>query len=319
MVARNKKLAEKLANKKNNPVDAAPVDPKKKAAPPAKKEEPPKKDPKAKGGPTPEEEQAEAERVRQEAEEAERSRLAEIERNFNRHAELRLLGGKVTDFDLEDENLRTQHYDWLIPVYYKNTERAGTDIGCMYLEARTTTVKRSLIPNVDVLEFGEIPVAFKTTQEILVKNVGLKNETMRMEPLTPFGGFSVLNAMRTIRPGETKPIVVQFEPLAQQIYEERVVIYSDSTMVSVNLKGIGVRPEVTVAPEDGLISFSNVLVNEIAEKNFHITNVSSFPVNFELASKVAGVDNLSKQRPFLLVPSQGTIKAKETYEVKIVF
>lgn len=74
-----------------------------------------------------------------------------------------------------------------------------------------------------------------------------------MESLTPFGGFSVLNALRTIHPGETRPIVVQFEPLAQQIYEERVVIYSESTMVSVNLKGTGVRPEVTIDPEDGLI------------------------------------------------------------------
>jgi hypothetical protein len=35
-----------------------------------------------------------------------------------------------------------------------------------------------------------------------------------MEPLTPFGGFSVLNALRTILPGETKAIVVQFEPNA---------------------------------------------------------------------------------------------------------
>ena len=31
---------------------------------------------------------------------------------------------------------------------------------------------------------------------------------MRLEPLTPFGGFTVLNAMRTIKPGETKSIVV---------------------------------------------------------------------------------------------------------------
>ena len=60
-----------------------------------------------------------------------------------------------TDLDVEDENRRTQHYDWLIPVYYKNTERLDGDIGCMYLQARTTTVKRSLIPNVEVLEFGE--------------------------------------------------------------------------------------------------------------------------------------------------------------------
>ena len=42
----------------------------------------------------------------------------------------------------------------------------------------------------------------------MIKNVGTKNETMRLEVLTPFGGFSVLNAMRTIKPGETKPIVV---------------------------------------------------------------------------------------------------------------
>ena len=78
----------------------------------------------------------------------------------------------------------------------------------MYLQARTTTVKRSLIPNCDVLEFGEIPVAFKQTKEILIKNVGNKPETLRMEPLTPFGGFCVLNAMRVVKPGETKPVVV---------------------------------------------------------------------------------------------------------------
>lgn len=86
-----------------------------------------------------------------------------------------------------------------------------------------------------------------------------------MEPLTPFGGFSVLNAMRTIAPGETRPVVVQFEPLAQQFYEERVVIYSDSTMVSVELKGTGVRPEVSVTPESRLLNFSNVIVGEVTE------------------------------------------------------
>lgn len=215
MVTRNKKLADRLARKKQGSADAAAGDPKKKAAPPAKAE-PPKKDAKgAKGGPTAEEEQAEAEKLRLEAEAAEQKRLDEIEKNFDRPGELRALGGEVTDFDQDHEHKRTQHYDWLIPVYYKNADRADAELGCMYFQARTTTVKRSLIPNVDEMEFGEIPVAFKTTKEILVKNVGLKEETMRMEPLTPFGGFSVLNAMRTIKPGETKPIVVQFEPLAQ--------------------------------------------------------------------------------------------------------
>lgn len=55
-------------------------------------------------------------------------------------------------------------------------------------------------------------------------------------------------------------------------------------MVSVNLKGTGVRPEVTIDPEDGLLQFSNCLVGEKVEKTFTITNISSFAVNFELVS-----------------------------------
>lgn len=134
------------------------------------------------------------------------------------------------------------------------------------------------------MDFGEVPVAFRKTQEILVKNVGTMDETLRCQALTPFGGFSVLNAMRTIKPGETKPIVIQFEPLAQQIYEERIIMFSDHTMVSVNLKGTGVRPEVNIVPQDCLVSFGNVLINESAERTFTIKNISTFPVNFQLVS-----------------------------------
>jgi hypothetical protein len=82
--------------------------------------------------------------------------------------------------------------------------------------------------------------------EILVKNVGHMDETMRMEPLTPYGGYSVLNALRSLKPGETKAIVVQFEPFSQQMFEEKLMIYSNHTVVSVKLKGTGVRPEVEI-------------------------------------------------------------------------
>ena len=128
------------------------------------------------------------------------------------------------------------------------------------MEARTTTVFRSLVPSVKELDFGEIPVANRNVMEILVKNVGYLEETLRMENLTPFGGFTVLNALRTLQPGETKPIVVQFEPFSQQMFEERLMIYSNHTVVSVLLKGIGVRPEVEVIGiQDNLLSFGNVM------------------------------------------------------------
>ena len=154
--------------------------------------------------------------MRKEAEDAEIARLEALEKAFNKEVVLRSMGGRVTNFDIERESARTQHYEWLLPVYFRSMEpNAGDAVKTLFLEVRTTTVPKTLVPNTNCLEFGEIPVAFKKTQEILIKNVGTMEETLRLQALSPFGGFSVLNAMRTIKPGETKPIVVQFEPLFQ--------------------------------------------------------------------------------------------------------
>jgi hypothetical protein len=122
------------------------------------------------------------------------------------------MGGKVYNFNTEDKFNRSQHYDWLLPVFYRSSQSGADDVRCMYLEARTTTVQRSIVPNVEEHLFGEVPVLNRVTAEILLKNIGRKEETLRMEPLTPFGGFSVLNAMRSISPGETLAIVVEFIP-----------------------------------------------------------------------------------------------------------
>lgn len=137
-------------------------------------------------------------------------------------------------------------------------------------------------------------MALRVTKEILIKNTGIKEEQMKLESLTPFGGFCVLNALRTIAPGETRSVVVQFEPLAQQIYEERIVMNSQHTTVSVFMKGCGVRPEVNIEPEEGLLNFGNILVGETYEKSFKIKNISSFTVKFQLLSQVFGIDNRKK-------------------------
>ena len=123
--------------------------------------------------------------------------------------------------------------------------------------------------------------------------MGFENEVLKMEPLTPFGGFSVRNALRTVPPNETKAIVVQFEPFAQQIYEEKLLLFSRHTVVSVTLKGRGVRPEIRIEPEDGLLYFGNILAGESAEKEFKVRNVSAFAVKFKLVLKADGVQNKS--------------------------
>jgi hypothetical protein len=68
------------------------------------------------------------------------------------------------------------------------------------------------------------------------------------------------------------------------VFEERINLYSEHTIVSVLLKGTGVRPEVKVEPEDRLISFRDVLLGDFQERTFTIENISSFPVSFNLQS-----------------------------------
>lgn len=118
------------------------------------------------------------------------------------------MGGRVFNFDVDEDTQRTQHYEWLVPVYFRLRDNPSAEVKTLYLEARTTTVKKTLQANVNELDFGEVPVAFKSTKEILVKNIGTVPETIKLQSLTPFGGFCVLNAMRTIMPGESKAIVV---------------------------------------------------------------------------------------------------------------
>ena len=73
------------------------------------------------------------------------------------------MGGVVYDFDQFDENKRSQHYEWLVPIFYRAEDGNQGDLKCTYLQVRTTSVKRTLVPNVSTLEFGEIPIAFKQT------------------------------------------------------------------------------------------------------------------------------------------------------------
>ena len=45
-----------------------------------------------------------------------------LEDAFERDAVLRSMGGEVTDFEIEQAHARTQHYKWLLRVYFRNMD-----------------------------------------------------------------------------------------------------------------------------------------------------------------------------------------------------
>jgi hypothetical protein len=67
-----------------------------------------------------------------------------------------------------------------------------------------------LISDRTEINFGEIAVGFRKVEEILITNKGDKTADLRMDLLPLFGGFNVLNALRSIPPGKTRNIVIQF-------------------------------------------------------------------------------------------------------------
>lgn len=72
-----------------------------------------------------------------------------------------------------------------MPVFFRCQEledgvAKDQRVRIMYIEARTTTVPRSLMADAQVLDFGEVPVALRVTKEILVKNVGNREEELKL-------------------------------------------------------------------------------------------------------------------------------------------
>ena len=56
-----------------------------------------------------------------------------MEKNFKRDEELRKMGGVVYNFHQDDDVLRSQHYEWLIPLYYKNADKEDAIVNKVFL------------------------------------------------------------------------------------------------------------------------------------------------------------------------------------------
>lgn len=269
-----------------------------------------------------EQEAEEEEQLRQE--ELEKQRLIEeaeqkkkIEAEFDMSKALAELGGKFWEFN--EGKLSSQHYKWLVPCFFKPMNEPETSRSSIYLEINTVTTSKVLISDRSEINFGEIAVGFRKVEEILITNKGDKMADLRMDLLPLFGGFNVLNALRSIPPGKTRNIVIQFEPHNEQEFKEKLRIYCKESSISLNLRGRSVKPEVHLEPENGILDVSSCLVGENIGKKFVIKNISNFALDFKLLTMASGIKNSNGKEAFLFNPSQGKIAASEELEIEVNF
>ncbi len=84
---------------------------------------------------------------------------------------------------------------------------------------------------------------------------------IKMDMLPVLSGFSVINALRDLPPGKTNSLIVEFYPSLEQPFSETLCIRSETTCVSCSLKGSGVKPEMLLDPENGLLNMGAVVVD----------------------------------------------------------
>lgn len=227
------------------------------------------------------------------------------------------LGGTMNDFDADNKD-RSQHYKWLIPVFFRpliNDEK----VKCIYIEIRTTVINKYLIAEPDFIDFGEVAVSCRKVIEFVLKNNDSSSASIKKDPLSPYGGFTVLNAMRVIEPGQHRPIVVEFEPLSQQLFEEKLILKTVTSVVSVHLKGRGVRPQLKLDPEDGLVNMGNCIIGDTIEKIITLKNLVTFPFDFSLKKIIKGVQNFNGLVNFTYIPQESKIEPGKDLQVKIRF
>ncbi len=97
-------------------------------------------------------------------------------------------------------------------------------LSALYLELRTTVVLPALSCTPDHLDFGQMAVAKSATKQIVLKNHSEATVDLEMVLKGISSPFLVLNALRSLGPGEHINLVVEFKPVSVKKYSDYLTL-----------------------------------------------------------------------------------------------
>ena len=151
------------------------------------------------------------------------------------------------------------------------------------LEISTTVKQPELVASKMRIDFGQIAVGQAHVEELRVKN--MSPSPMMLETVSPHtvGPYSVLNAARPLAAdGGSMVLKVQFAPLKQLKFFEKLHLRTDAGFVDVSLVGQGVSPVLSIEPADGHIELGHVVRGERSTGKCLLRNCSVFPLRYTM-------------------------------------
>ena len=166
----------------------------------------------------------------------------------------------------------------------------------------------SLTVNPQSVSFGNVPVGTSGSQTVALLNSGTGPVSVSQATMAGSGfGMSGLAVPMTLDPGQSTAFTVSFAPTGAGSASGNISVVSNASnsVSTVALSGMGVQPQISVAP--GNISFGTVTVGQTSSQTVTLTNVGGANLNItQLAGPGTGFSLSGLALPLTLAPGKST-------------
>ncbi|XP_070767007.1 cilia- and flagella-associated protein 74 [Enoplosus armatus] len=238
-----------------------------------------------------------------------------------------------------------------VPEEDRQAQPAWSPFNTLYLKLQCPAVQPPLVVTSNnghnIIDFHQVAVGEKVIKRFTVQNISKESLDLRSSVLDIHGPFSLLNALRCIRPGEKHTLVLAFSPSLEKKHCETLEVRSQKMTLEMTLCGEGVVPAVTSSHPGGLLDFGYVLEKESTSQVLKLQNSSAVAVGFRVllaslspsrpqggADRVAlllgsytnsqvqstvGTQNYSGLSVFSVVPVEGSIAPGQSQDITVTF
>ncbi|XP_051805300.1 cilia- and flagella-associated protein 74 isoform X1 [Acanthochromis polyacanthus] len=237
------------------------------------------------------------------------------------------------------------------PEEDRQAQPTWSPINTLYMKLQCAAVQPPLVVTSNnghnIIDFQQVAVGEKAIKKLTVQNISKESLDLRSSVLDTQGPFSLLSALRCIRPGEKHTLILAFSPTLDKKYLEMLEVQSQKMTLEMTLRGEGVVPAVISSHTGGLLDFGYVLEKETTSQVVKLQNDSPLAVGFRVllaslspsrpcggADRVAllldryvdsrdqspvGSQNYSGLSVFSVVPGEGSIAPGQSQDITITF
>jgi len=166
----------------------------------------------------------------------------------------------------------------------------------------------SLTVNPQSVSFGNVPVGTSGSQTIALLNSGTGPVSVSQATMAGSGfGMSGLAVPMTLDPGQSTAFTVSFAPTGAGSASGNISVVSNASnsVSTVALSGMGVQPQISVAP--GSVSFGTVTVGQTSSQAVTLTNAGGANLNItQISGPGTGFGVSGLALPLTLAPGKST-------------